>query len=113
MTILNRCAVFVRPRQPYLDWMRHDDEGDTEEAFHNMYADPIVFLYEDDDGRRSPQVGIGSVWPAIFEHMLLGWCQDPAYWPPDRTRRMFEQWFDCDFGSEVNDLGALPLHFDG
>ena len=113
MTMLNRCAVLVRPRQPYLEWMGTDDaDGTAQEAFNDMYEDPVVFLYEDDKGERQPRSAIADFWPAIFEQMLSGWGEDRSSWPSDRTRRMFDQWFDCDFASEVTDLGSAGLHFD-
>jgi len=93
--------------------MRHDDEGDAQEAFDDMHTDPSVYLYEDDEGRRPARNAIAVVWPAIFESMLRGWSEDPAAWPTDRTRRMFDQWFDCDFASGVVDLGSIDLHFGG
>ena len=51
MEIINRSAVIVKPRQPYLEWIRQDDpEGLAERVFETFHTEPTVYLlpeYED------------------------------------------------------------------
>lgn len=43
--MLNRSAVIVKPRRPYLEWARQDDpEGLAESVFEALRAEPSVYL---------------------------------------------------------------------
>ena len=47
MTIemLNRSAVIVKPRQPYLEWTKQDDaEGLAESVFETFHTEPTIYL---------------------------------------------------------------------
>ncbi len=47
MEMLNRSAVIVKPRQPYLEWCRQDDaEGLAESVFETLHAEPTVYLQD-------------------------------------------------------------------
>ena len=42
--------------------------------------------------------------------MLGGWVRDESLWPKNRTRRMFQEWFEIQMGAMVQDLGSYtPL----
>ena len=105
MGLVNRAAIVVKPKQPYLDWTKLDDEtGVAEEVFKGMHEDPHVFLlpeYEDDEAQR---MILESVWPILFEEMLEGWLRDESAWPKDRTFAMFNEWFEVQMSSMVEDL---------
>ncbi len=45
-------------------------------------------------------------WPAIFETMLEGWVTDESLWPADRTRELFDEWFEVQITSVIEDLDA-------
>ena len=36
--------------------------------------------------------------------MLAGWLTDPAGWPKQRTYKMFQEWFEIQMISVVEDL---------
>ena len=36
--------------------------------------------------------------------MLAGWVTDEALWPPDRTRQLFDEWFEVQRTSWIEDL---------
>ncbi len=49
----------------------------------------------------------------MFEAMLEGWVRDEAFWPKDRTLGMFEEWFEIQMCSIVQDLDIdEPLELD-
>ena len=74
MGVLNRSAVVITPRQPYLDWVKRDDTtGVAELVFETL--------------RREP-------------HGLT----DKRQWPTPRTRPMFHEWFDVQMCPAVEDL---------
>ncbi|MHC4831619.1 MAG: hypothetical protein ACYTFT_14895 [Planctomycetota bacterium] len=105
MEMINRAAIVLRPRQPYLEWSKKDDEtGVAESAFESMHEDPTVFLlpeYEDPDSEGDV---LRKYWPVLFAAMLEGRLRDESMWPQDRTLQMFQDWFEVPMSSVVRDL---------
>ena len=113
MEMLNRSAVIVKPRQPYLEWIRRDDaEGLADTVFETLHTEPTVYLlpeYEDPSTQREV---LEELWPALFEAMLAGWVTDEALWPKNRTVEMFREWFEVQMSSVVQDLHVdEPLEY--
>ena len=46
----------------------------------------------------------------VFEAELGSWYTDPAVWPQHRDLKMFLEWFDIEFHSDVCDLVDDPIH---
>ncbi|HTE43527.1 MAG TPA: hypothetical protein VK629_22095, partial [Steroidobacteraceae bacterium] len=94
--MINRGAVIVLPRKPYLDWAAGlDDSGivPTDDDEQTVFLIPN---YDDDaDGWRI----LKSCWDVIFDEQLLGWHTDESAWPQNRTFAMFREWFDVKFHS--------------
>ena len=47
---------------------------------------------------------LDEFWPDLFEAMLEGWVTDEALWPKKRTLEMFQEWFEVQMRSIVQDL---------
>ena len=107
--MLNRGALIVRPKQPYLDWAAGlDDSGLLPDADDER----TVYLipgFEDDD--EAWEV-IEDVYAAVFERELNDWHTDEAAWPDGRTFKMFLDWFDVEFYSVIEDLGDEEIADD-
>ncbi len=103
--MINRAAVVLKPKRPYLDWTKQDDEtGIAESVFQSMHEEPIVYLlpvYEDPDSEKGV---LAEYWPALFEAMLEGWLRDESMWPRKRSFQMFQEWFEVQLSSIVQDL---------
>ena len=105
MEILNRSAVIVKPRQPYLEWARRDDtEGLAESVFEGLRSEPTVYLLPEYEDPKSQQEVLEESWPDLFEAMLEGWVTDEASWPKNRTLEKFQEWFEVQMISLVQDL---------
>ena len=111
MELLNRSAVIVKPLRPYLEWAKGDDaEGLAELVFENLRREPHVYLLPEYEDPTAQQEVLEEFWPALFEAMLGGWVTDEALWPKKRTREMFQEWFEIQMGSMVQDLDCYtPL----
>jgi hypothetical protein len=104
MDYINRSAVTLRPKQPYLEWTRLDDTTGIADVVHgSMNQDPTVFLLPGYENDEEQQDVLQEFWPVLFEAMLDGWLRDPGRWPQDRTFKMFEEWFDVQMLSTVRD----------
>ena len=53
---------------------------------------------------RSQEEVLDEFWPPVFEAMLEGWLRSETLWPSDRTRTMFDEWFEIQMCSLVQDL---------
>jgi len=42
--------------------------------------------------------------PASQQEVLEGWVRDEAFWPKDRTLGLFQEWFEIQMCSIVQDL---------
>ncbi len=102
--MLNRSAVIVKPRQPYLEWARQDDaEGLTASVFKAFHTEPTVYLLPEYDDPPAQREVLEEFWPCLFETILGGWVTDGALWPKNRTFDMFRQWFEIQMSSIVQD----------
>jgi len=99
--MLNRGALIVRPKQPYLDWATGlDDSG--------LVPDPndeqtIYLMPTFEDNEEAWEI-IEEIYAEIFERELDGWHTDEAAWPQNRDFTMFQEWFDIELHSVVEDL---------
>ena len=110
MGLLNRSAVVVRPREPYLHWAKQDDSSGVAEAvFETLRAMPNAYLISEDEEAEGPMDLLGQWWTNVFEAMLEGWLTDRAMWPQNRTFAMFEEWFEVEACESVHDLVDEPL----
>ncbi len=108
--MINRGAILVRPKRPYIDWaIGLDDTGLTpdEEGESTVY---LVPEFEDDGEALEVLL---NIFARIFENELTSWHRDEAAWPQDRTWGMFREWFDVEFHSCVEDVcGDNPMDDD-
>ena len=107
--MLNRGAVIVGPRQPYIDWaLSLDDSG--------MAPDPdgekTVYLIPIYDNDIEALEVLSQCYDFIFEEELGAWHTDEARWPRNRTFKMFREWFDYSFCAVINDMCDYELADD-
>jgi hypothetical protein len=111
MPFLYRTPLIVRRRQPYIDWANHT-EGEPMMTTE-LANTPAVYLVDAPDGDPAPERLLEDYWPEIFANELAGWSEDEAEWPGERSREMFDQWFDVIVGQGVVDLDEeVPLTED-
>ena len=105
MDFINRSAIVLRPKQPFLEWAKQDDaEGLAQPVFDALNREPGVYLVPDwqdpDERRRVLEV----FWPVLFDAMLNGWVTDQGLWRENRTLEMFHEWFEVQTFDSVEDL---------
>lgn len=109
MRELNRSAVIVIPKQPFLDWLHFVDPTSTELTLRDLCREPTIYLMlecesDDEFAHRLPDLS-----PVIFEDQLNGWWTGQSAWPVERTWTVFQTWFECRYHSVVLDLCDQPL----
>ncbi len=105
MGLLNRSAIILRPKPPFLEWAKQDDTtGIAEDVFNSLRNEPHVFLLPEHDDDYAQREVLEDFWRAAFEAMLNGWVTDKKLWPKKRSFQMFQDWFEIQIGSAVEDL---------
>jgi len=104
VTVLHRSALTITRKQPYADWANGlcDDETDTV-----AYTDDLrrtIYLVPAIDTSTGVADLLGEFWADIFEEELAAWSEDEGTWPAQRTRELFEDWFDVELTDTVIDL---------
>ena len=107
MSMLNRCAVVLVPKQPYVEWSKNVFEDKI--AFNPDEPDTLpVFLCPNVDFTAEAEEFVMKHFSYFFEHWLEGWCTDETLWPKRRTRKLFREWFDIRIHSWVEELVDGP-----
>lgn len=112
MQVLNRAAVVVKARQPFLDWLWSVDPSSRHLTLTDINGDPSVYLLPESDSEEDTAKLLRRFCKDIFEDELNGWWRDPSVWPKDLSFRAFAQWFDFSSHSMVLDLAKEALTRD-
>lgn len=99
--MLNRAALIVRPKKPFLDWAAGlDDSGLVPDVDGEKTVYLIPEFESDEEGLRV----LKRVYAEIFDRELDGWHTDPSAWPQKRDFKTFQQWFSIELHSVVGDV---------
>ena len=109
MLALNRSAIVVRPRPPFLEWLHAVDPTSASLTLASLCREPTIYLVPECGDPDAEQNCLRSVFPAIFEDQLDGWWRDRTTWPTPRSLGIFMSWFDYQFHSMLLDLTDEPL----
>lgn len=106
---INRMAVIVKRKPPFIDWIKsHDPDFDLRAEKHD---DKTVYLISEKDGAEWDKY-VKKHFSDIFENELEGCYTDSELWPADRSWKIFNEWFDFEVQTMVYDLAAGPVDKD-
>lgn len=114
--MINRAAILLKYKEPSVDWINttnsRDDQTVTtlDEANHER----TVYLISNDDADHPDLLKkwIKLNYKAVFEHELMSWYTDPELWPQKRTYKLFNQWFDVECNTVIEDTVGSPIFDD-
>jgi hypothetical protein len=104
MNSINRAVLVVRPKEPFLHWLKRLPERMANVTLEDTRRDPhtyLVPLYDTDDEQDDL---LRAHHADVFRAELARWWTDEAHWPRSRTPQVFREWFDFEFHSTVFDL---------
>jgi len=104
MQVINRTAVVIRPKQPFVDWLNSIPDEDIDFTLERVSKDNITYLIPEYDNPDEALACIKEIYSYIFKFELFGWYTDEEPWPKNRTWKMFQEWFEIEINSEVFDL---------
>ena len=105
--VVNRQAVVVAAKQPFVDWINRVEKQSGNEATFDLArvnCECNTYLVQEFDMLDDTREYFETFKPAIFEAELNGWFTDPVLWPRDRSNEVFDRWLEVDVYSVVVDL---------
>lgn len=109
MVTLNRSALVVKPRQPFLQWLHAADSTSRRLTLPDLSREPTIYLIPECDTPADVEDVLHELCDEIFAEQLAGWYTDTETWPEDRSFDVFCQWFDYQHHSMLVDLCDEPL----
>jgi hypothetical protein len=107
MRVLNRIAVSITAKQPYIDWTRkHDADASkglltVRVASVKPYGTAILLPEFDVEEDVHEWIEDNASW--LFEFQLSSWTESESAWPQTRDFKMFREWFRIDIHTTVVD----------
>jgi hypothetical protein len=112
MAILNRSAIIVKPRQPFLDWLHAADPMSRELRLRDLAREPAIDLLPERDTEEEVREVLEKLCEEIFVEQLAGWFNDETTWPQGRSLEAFSRWVDFQHHSMLIDLCTDPRIHD-
>ena len=102
--MINRAAVILKYKAPFIQWVNEadpykDNPGITLESENK---DCTVYLIPEDDAEKLEE-WISLNFEQLFESEIEDWYTDESLWPKNRTRKLFDEWFDVECHSVLID----------
>jgi hypothetical protein len=105
MRVLNRIAVSIIGKQPYLDWTRKHDADANKGLLTVARAKPYgtAILLPEFEVEEDVQEWIEENASWLFEFQLSSWTEEESTWPQGRDLKRFREWFRVDIHTTVVD----------
>ncbi|MGS2764436.1 hypothetical protein [Sinomicrobium sp. M5D2P9] len=99
---IDRHAIVLKPKQPFLDWVNSFISEDKVEKIKESN------IYLVDDTIDDLEKWLEKNFDKLFRMELDEWYSK-KYWPKNRTYKMFRQWFQADVTTMIYDLEKVPI----
>jgi len=108
MLVLNRSAIVVKPKEPFLDWLHAADPSSGDLTLLDLVREPTIYLIPECDTDDDVADVLHELCEEIFEEQLAGWYADTSTWR-NQSFDVFCHWFDYQHHSMLVDLCEEPL----
>ncbi len=103
MNLINRTALIVIPKQPYIDWANSLDDG-VKLNINNPRYEYSLYLIDNVVREADVERVLKQYYVEIFEQELEAWHLKKEDWPKQRGFQTFKRWFELKICSMVLDL---------
>lgn len=96
MKLLNRSAISIVAKQPFIDWVAHlplDEEMGTV-PIDELGQEGNVYLINEVEAEDEFETTLKDNWLTLFENELSAWDEFGDYWPESLSYALFTEWFD-------------------
>jgi hypothetical protein len=102
---INRIAIIIKPKQPFIDWcvnlLKDEEELDD--------ADFEINTYLVDEDIKDVEQWLKKKFDKFFKIELENWCTNKKLWPQKRNYKMFSLWFRVEISEMIYDLEKKPI----
>lgn len=109
MYTVNRSIAIIRPKQPYIDWANQLPDAGWVSTLDDFKTDCLVILTPEYESDEEAIAYINEIYENIFIEELYGWCTEESWWPQNRTKEVFWEWFEVELHSIVKDPYTDPI----
>lgn len=102
---INRYAIVLKPRQPFLDWYK--GLYPTEDIEDEEIKGTNIYLVSED--KADMELWLKKKFDLLFKYQLEEFSLDKKMWPQRRTYKMFKDWFQVDTSIAIYDLEKQPV----
>ena len=107
MKVLDRSAVIIRPKQPYVDWA--NSTGPYNESLDDLSKQGRVVLVPEASSREEALARIAVLAEELFRMELEAWQPGKAGWPRRLDFETFSEWFEIEVQLMVIDSSDQPI----
>ena len=109
MPIINRGVVIVKPKQPFLYWLRALPDPETKVGLDEMRTDCNAYLISEWESGDELERILKRCCTTIFEEELEAWWRVESDWPKKRGLSVFREWFDAECVQMVTNVVKVPM----
>lgn len=110
--MINRAAVMLKYKQTAVDWINEVDPKPSDNiTLESVNQERTVYLvsHEDADSPDLVNRWVKANYKALFENELYAWYIDDSLWPKKRSFKVFQEWFDIECHTMVEDTVGTPI----
>ena len=105
MKMLNRSAISVKLRQPFVDWINSiSDSGEDEVTLEDVNQESTTYLIPELEEEEDLEQLVEERYLDILENELFSWEEDDELWPEDIDRALFDEFIRLEPAFMVFDL---------
>ncbi len=103
--MINRAALILKYKEPFIKWANECDPDDDEftVTLEEANRERYVYLISDSDA-ENVEKWLKTNYRELFEWELEGWCTDESLWPEKLDYKLFKKWFEVECHSMVFDM---------
>jgi hypothetical protein len=106
---IDRCAVIVRPKQRFLDWVNSTMPPGETVTMEYLQEDCRTYLLPPVDHFDEARELLEPIHSVIFVLELMAWYEDSSLWPAAAETKDFDEWFEIEVHSGVYDLVEMAI----
>jgi hypothetical protein len=99
---INRRAIILKPKQPFIDWYARFDPDDLEEL-----KETRTYLVSEEI--RDLDEWLKNKFDKFFTFELESFHDNKKEWPQRRNYKMFQEWFHIDISIMIYDFENKPV----
>lgn len=103
---VKRTALVIKPKKPFFDWVFNLDNETKEE---DIYEENDVYLLPNFDFAKEMEKWLEKNYDDIFRDQMNNWWTGEDLWVPNRTFKMFKEWFDYELHTMIWDTLEDPI----